>query len=149
MEIKQIKINQIDEVYDLICEQFGDEAWSKDQLKDSFNSNSTKFYGLFKNDKLTCFSCVLETPDDVNILYIATKNEFKRQGYAKKMMSFLIDGLKENQTLSVEVKSKNVCAIKLYELFNLKTLNIRKNYYKDGDDALCMFFGAEKKFKNK
>ena len=146
MEIRQIKINQIDEVYNLICEQFGEEAWNKEQLKSSFKSNSTKFYGIFHNQRLICFSCILETLDDVNILYIATRQEYKRQGFAKKMMSFLINKLKENQTLSVEVKSKNACAIKLYESFNFKTLNIRKKYYKDGDDALCMFFIAEKKF---
>ena len=37
----------------------------------------------------------------------------------------------------LEVRSKNINAIRLYQKYDFKIINIRKNYYKD-DDAIIM-----------
>jgi len=139
MEIIKLNINQANLVYEIFLEQFKNESWNQNQIIDSFNSLATNFYGLFDNNVLVCVACVLQSLDDINLLKIATKQQFKQMGYASKMMEYLIGLKNKDQTFSLEVKSKNVPAIKLYEKFGLKTLNVRKRYYQDGDDALCMF----------
>lgn len=139
MEIVKLNIAQIDKVESLLIEQFKNEAWNLEQLKSSFNSNSTQFYGIFDVDKLVCVASILITPDDINLLDIATAETHKHKGYAKQLLSFLISLKNKEQTFSLEVKSKNIPAINLYTKLGFKTLNIRKKYYKDGDDALCLF----------
>ena len=143
MQIVKLTTQNLNELVELYNQQFGDEAWTKEQISSAFNNNSVAYYGILEGAELVCFAGIMESLDDINLLDIATKNGFKQKGYAKAMLRFLIALKKENQTFSLEVKSKNLPAIKLYESFGFKTLNIRKKYYKDGDNALCMFLLAE------
>ena len=139
IKVVKLALNHINIVYKLSKEQFKEESWTLNQLIDSFNSGSTAFYGVFNKDELVCFASILISPDDINLLDIATKETYKKMGYAKKLLAFLISLKSQEQTFSLEVKSKNTPAINLYTSMGFKTLNIRKKYYKDGDDALCMF----------
>ena len=138
-DIVKLNAKDINLIHELYVEQFKNEAWTKDQILSAFNNCSTDFYGIIENDTLICFACILTSVDDINLLDIATKDAYKNKGYAKKMLGFLIGLRGKDQTFSLEVKSKNVPAINLYKSFGLKTLHVRKKYYKDGDDALCMF----------
>lgn len=139
MEIVKLSVNNIDEIADLLKEQLKSEAWSKDQILSSFNSGATSFFGIYDNNVLICVASILVTVDDINLLDIATKEEYKRQGYAKTLLNYLISLKTPNQSVSLEVKSKNIPAINLYKSVGFKTLHTRKRYYKDGDDAWCMF----------
>lgn len=139
MNIVELNLNNLDELEELYKEQFKEEAWTKQQIRSAFNNKAVKYYGIFDGKKLVCFAGVLFSPDDINLLDIATKNEYKNQGFAKQMINFLIMQKSGNKSFSLEVKSKNTPAINLYNSFGFKTLHIRKKYYKDGDDALCMF----------
>ena len=139
MEISKLNLNSLAELIEIYNEQFGTEAWTETQILDAFNNNAVSFYGIYENKMLVCFASILESLDDINLLDIATKEDYKNKGLASILMEFLISLKKEEQTFSLEVKSKNKTAIKLYEKFGFKTLHIRKKYYKDGDDALCMF----------
>lgn len=137
--IQKLSIKNLNELENLYIQQFKDEAWTKEQIKSAFMNNSISYYGIFQKEELISFACIMITLDDINLLDIATKDGYKNKGYAKEMLKFLIGLKNDEQTFSLEVKSKNLPAINLYNSFGLKTLNIRKKYYKDGDDALCMF----------
>lgn len=139
MDIIQLKHKNLEELCNLYRQQFKDEAWNKEQIKSAFDNSAVRYYGMFDKEKLICFACILVTIDDINLLDIATSQEFKNMGLAKKMMRFLLALKGANQSFSLEVKSKNTPAINLYKSFGFKTVHIRKKYYKDGDDALCMF----------
>ena len=139
MQITKLQQAHTDIIFELFKEQFIDDLWSKKDIIESFNNKVISFYGIFDKDKLVCVCSILETLDDINLLKIATKHEYKKMGFAKNLLQFLISLKKQNQTFSLEVKSQNVPAIKLYESLGFKTLHIRKRYYKNGDDALCMF----------
>lgn len=137
--IQKLSIKNLNELENLYIQQFKDEAWTKEQIKSAFMNNSISYYGIFQKEELISFACIMITLDDINLLDIATKDGYKNKGHAKEMLKFLIGLKNDEQTFSLEVKSKNLPAINLYNSFGLKTLNIRKKYYKDGDDALCMF----------
>lgn len=139
MKIVKLNVNYLDNIVALLKEQLGQQAWNKEQVLSSFNSGSTFFYGIFDGDLLICVASILVTIDDINLLDIATKEQYKRKGFATKLLNYVISLKKPEQTFSLEVKSKNIPAINLYKSVGFKTLNIRKRYYKDGDDALCMF----------
>ncbi len=137
--IQKLSINNLEQLESIYVQQFKGEAWTKEQIKSAFLNNSISYYGIFENEELISFAGIMVTPDDINLLDIATKDGFKNKGYAKEMLKFLIGLKSDEQTFSLEVKSKNFPAISLYNSFGFKTLHVRKKYYKDGDDALCMF----------
>lgn len=139
MQIKELNKNNIQDLMLIYNEQFGNESWSREQVLSAFDNPAIAFFGIFCDDILVSFVSVLRTIDDINILDIATLQHYQGKGFAKKLINFLISNRQQNQTISLEVKSKNIRAITLYQLFGFQTLNIRKKYYKDGDDALCMF----------
>ena len=45
---------------------------------------------------------------------------------------------KEYSSITLEVNTKNIPAIKLYEKFGFKNVGIRKKYYNGLDDAVIM-----------
>ena len=59
---------------------------------------------------------------------------YKRNGYASELMRHLIS---KNKNISLEVKSDNAPAIKLYEKFRFKKVAERRGYY-DGVDGYLM-----------
>lgn len=143
--MKIFKLNKlaIDDLLKLYHQQFGEESWSKKQVEDAFNNNAVTFYGIYENSTLVCFASVLESLDDINLLDIATEENYKQKGYASSMLKFLLSLKKPSQTFSLEVKNTNLTAINLYNKFGFKALYIRKKYYKNGEDALCMFIEKE------
>ena len=42
--------------------------------------------------------------------------------------------------ITLEVASQNTIAIHLYEKMGFQKISIRKNYYRNGDDAIIMAF---------
>ena len=79
--------------------------------------------------------------DECQIINFATKNEFKRQGVAKKVMEALISlgdsvGVKK---YFLEVRVSNAGAIALYEKYGFKTVGVSKNHFSlPREDALLM-----------
>ena len=74
--------------------------------------------------------------DIIDLLNIIVKPEFQNQGIGSILLKYIIDN-KQDKKIMLEVRSKNINAIKLYQKYDFKIINIRKNYYKD-DDAIIM-----------
>lgn len=74
--------------------------------------------------------------DIIDLLNIIVKPEFQNQGIGSILLKYIIDN-KKDKKIMLEVRSKNINAIKLYQKYDFKIINIRKNYYKD-DDAIIM-----------
>lgn len=117
---------------------FKEEAYSKTLLENDLNlENRIQYFACFNNELIGYinFEVVL---DEINLLKICVLEEFRNYKIASKLMQKMIDykNDKNIDKIFLEVDSKNMPAIKLYEKFNFKQENIRKNYYKNGDDAL-------------
>lgn len=140
MEIKNLKVQHIEQVYQISTQQFENESWTKKQIQDSIESQTNICLGVFEDDDLVSYAISQDSLDDINLLLIATKQSHKNKGYAKLLMQYLDDmSTNQNKTFSLEVKNTNTVAIGLYQKFGFKTVHIRKKYYKDGADALIMF----------
>lgn len=74
--------------------------------------------------------------DIIDLLNIIVKPEFQNQGIGSILLKYIIDN-KQDKKIMLEVRSKNINAIKLYQKYDFKIINIRKNYYKN-DDAIIM-----------
>ena len=140
MEIRKIKPMHIDDLIKLSQEQFKDESWTKNQFNECITDDNYICAGIFNQGELVCYVVAIQSLDDINILSIATKQEYKKQGHATRIITWYKNlALQVEKTLSLEVKSKNSIAINLYQKLGFKQVHTRKKYYKDGDDAIIMF----------
>ena len=142
--IKKIELTDIDELSVICEEQLKDEAWSKQQLFESL-TNENYICNMIFDQEIQSFIIALKSVDDINILLIATKEKYKRCGYATTLINQLQKiAQKENLSLSLEVKQSNTIAINLYKKLGFVEYYKRKNYYKDGTDAIIMFYNKNK-----
>ena len=102
---------------------------------ENLNPNETIY--IYKENNINKgFIHIQNGIDIIDLLNIIVKPEFQNQGIGSILLKYIIDN-KEDKKIMLEVRSKNINAIKLYQKYDFKIINIRKNYYKD-DDAIIM-----------
>jgi ribosomal-protein-alanine N-acetyltransferase len=101
--------------------------WSRD----NFNGNH-KIKIATHNNKTIGF-IVYSDFDTVEILRLLVIESFRGLGAGK----VLIDAI-YNKDIVLEVREDNTSAISLYQKYGFQKIDIRKNYYKDGENALVM-----------
>jgi len=145
ISIKQINEKDIDLCYELDSKTIA--LWSKKQWTNEFKKEGTKIYGLLITN-LVIGICVFQVVlDEAQINYFAVNKKFRKKGFGSYLLSYLIHKCKKLniKKLLLEVSQKNVIAESFYSRFDFSTVGIRKNYYKDGSDALL----KEKKLTTK
>ena len=144
ISIKQINENDIDLCYELDSNTIS--LWSKKQWANELKKDGIKVFGLSKSN-LVIGLCVFHVVlDEAQINYFVVNQKFRKKGFGFYLMSFLIrqcEKLKIKKLL-LEVSQSNVAAEKFYSRFDFFTVGIRRNYYKDGSDALLKEKNLEK-----
>ena len=76
--------------------------------------------------------------DEAQINYFSIKKRFRRKGYGSYLMNYLIKQCEKSniKKLLLEVSEINLIAEIFYSKFNFLTVGRRKNYYKDGTNAV-------------
>lgn len=78
---------------------------------------------------------------ETDMMNLAVSPDYRRQGVAERLVEELICRLKTqgNHCLTLEVRSSNLPARKLYEKMGFVQVGLRKNYYRNPkEDALIM-----------
>lgn len=102
---------------------------------ENLNPNETIY--IYKENNINKGFIHIQTGlDIIDLLNIIVKPEYQNQGIGSVLLKYIIDN-KQEKKIMLEVRSKNINAIKLYQKYDFKIINIRKNYYKD-DDAIIM-----------
>jgi ribosomal-protein-alanine N-acetyltransferase len=75
-----------------------------------------------------------------HLVSIAVTKEYRKRGIAQALLSNSMIAIKKYKIKQyvLEVRVSNYTAIKLYEKFNYKITVIKKNYYRDGENAYFM-----------
>ncbi len=145
ISIKQINENDID-----LCYEFDSNTislWSKNQWANEFKKGGTKIFGLLIKNLLIGICVFQVVLDEGQINYFVVNPKFRKRGFGSYLMSYLIkqcEKLNLNKLL-LEVSHNNFIAETFYSHFDFSTVGVRKNYYKDGSDALL----KEKKLTRK
>lgn len=73
---------------------------------------------------------------ECHLLNIVVNPKFQRKGFAKKLLTHLIEKACHNgsEVLILEVRESNLSAINLYRSFGFVTIGSRKNYYRGNLD---------------
>ncbi|MBO8232185.1 ribosomal-protein-alanine acetyltransferase [Prochlorococcus marinus str. MU1402] len=145
LSIKQIYENDIDLCYELDSNTIA--LWSKKQWAKEFKKKGIKVFGILLSN-LVIGICVFHVVcDEAQINFFVVNHKYRKKGFGTYLMDNLIKEC-ENLNLSrliLEVSHNNSIADKFYSRFDFCTVGIRRNYYKDGSDALL----KEKKLTSK
>ena len=145
ISIKQINERDIDLCYELDSNTIS--LWSKKQWVNELNKKGIKAFGVVLSNLLIGICVFHVVLDEAQINYFVVIQKFRKKGFGSYLMSYLIkqcEKLNVNK-LFLEVSQSNVTAEKFYSRFNFSTVGIRKNYYKNGSNALL----KEKKLTTK
>ena len=143
--IKQINIKDIDLCFELDSNTIS--LWSKNQWANEFKKEGIQVFGLLIKNLLVGICVIQVVLDEAQIHYFVINQHYRLKGFGSYLMSYLIKRCKKQniKKLLLEVSHKNIIAEKFYSGFNFYTVGIRRNYYKDGSDALL----KEKKLTTK
>ena len=113
---------------------------SEEDVKTALNSELYKTFKITHNNEFAGF-IITQITDEVNIVSVAVKKEFRNLGLATCLIKHVENFAKEKglNTLSLEVSDKNITAYLLYNKLGFTKRRIRKKYYADGTDAIEMF----------
>ncbi len=145
-----ISIKQINEKdIELCCELDRNtiSLWSKKQWANEFKKDGTKIFGLLIKN-LVIGICVFQVVlDEAQINYFVVNQKFREKGFGSYLMRYLIKHCEKSNVnkLFLEVSQTNIKAEKFYARFDFITVGIRRNYYRDGSNALL----KEKKLTTK
>ncbi len=136
ISIKKVDQKEFESCYELdsdtIC------LWTKKQWYREFNKRGTKVVAIFYKNKIIGIYVVQTIIDQAQINYFSIKKNFRRKGYGSQLMAYLV---RECEKLNIkklwlEVSETNSIAELFYCKFNFLTVGRRKNYYKNGADAV-------------
>ena len=136
ISIKHINKQDIDLCYELDSNTIS--LWSKKPWSKEFKKEGIKVFGLLLSDFVIGICVFHVVLDEAQINFFVVNQKYREKGYGSYLMSYLI---KECEKLNInriflEVSNTNITAEKFYSSFDFFTVGIRRNYYKDGSDAL-------------
>ncbi|MBL8019531.1 MAG: GNAT family N-acetyltransferase [Leptospirales bacterium] len=93
-----------------------------------------EFGTLEAPERIGAYYLAKQNDDFTELLRIAVRPEFRRQGFAHRLMADLAG----YGRILLEVSDKNQPALALYESAGYRTISRRKRYYGDGSDCIVM-----------
>ena len=115
------------------------KPWSEELVRSEFSKEISFRPALLLGEELIAQSFNYLVADELHILNIAVAPQFRRQGYAKLLLSNILEmATKRGCCFStLEVRASNSAAQGLYRQFGFLQAGIRLKYYKDNaEDAL-------------
>ena len=112
--------------------------WTKEQWKCEFNKQGVKVVAILMGREVIGIYVVQIIIDQAQINYFSIIQNYRHKGFGSYLMSYLIKQCKNLRIKKVllEVSDTNSIAEVFYNKFNFLTVGRRKNYYKDGSDAV-------------
>ena len=117
------------------------DPWTEDDIISTISTEGAMCYTAISDGKVVAYIIGRQIPPEGEIYRIATIPERRRRGIAYRLLDYAVTcergrGL---ESLFLEVREKNIPAKNLYKSYGFREVGIRKNYYKDGSDAIIMF----------
>ena len=117
---------------DTIC------LWTKRQWKYEFKKKGVKVVAILLRKKIIGIYVVQIIIDEAQLNFFSIKQKYRRKGYGSYLLRNLIRQCEELSVKRVllEVSDTNLIAEDFYRKFKFLTVGIRKNYYKNGSNAV-------------
>lgn len=116
--------------------------WSEQSFRNELNQDHGIFIVGELGTDIIGFAGEWIVVDEAHIITVAIADEYRRQGYAEKLITeLLLRAVSQGATCAtLEVRAGNSAAIALYEKLGFVDTGRRKNYYPDNkEDAVIMW----------
>jgi [ribosomal protein S18]-alanine N-acetyltransferase len=115
--------------------------WSAGALKHELQHNSKYFLIASKGQEIAGFALGREIDDQAEILNLALKSAYRRQGIGKALVRKLLTNFQEDGVTSVflEVRESNTPAIDFYRVFGFVQSGKRLRYYQNPPEDALVF----------
>ena len=143
IEYRELTELDIDELV-LLEDQCFKEPFKKEELLYELNQNPVnRMIGAFEDGYLVAFIDYMITFNSSTITQIAVTSSRRRQGIARELLHLMIASFPKDiddvvETITLEVRESNKPAHSLYLSEGFEDIVIKKNYYKDGENAIYM-----------
>ena len=138
--ILEMTLSDLEQIKDSLITDY-DDFWNYSTFKNELQNPNSKYIVAKLSNTIVGFAGIWKSVDDVHITNLVTCKNFRRQNIGSIMLSKLIEMAeyeKNITSITLEVNSNNIAAIKLYEKFGFKKLGLRKKYYNNTEDAIIM-----------
>ena len=143
MRIEYIRADDIDEILNIEKESF-QYPWSRKNFEETLKYSQVPQFKIMQDSEILGYlfyytKFTVGFKGDLEILNIAIKQAFRRQGLAKYLIEYLEKYTKNYvNSFFLEVRVDNIPAIRLYQSVGFYRVGIRKKYYKNKIDAIVM-----------
>ena len=123
-------------------ELFPYSPWSSGQYREEISAPTRRFIVAVDEGQSVVGYAGVFAPGgaEADILTVGVISKYRGQGIARALMAGITDWAIAQGSIAMmlEVKTDNVEAISLYETLGYSKLNVRKDYFGSGLDALVM-----------
>ena len=138
MHCRMAQLDDLDIIFKIEKEIFK-EPWTKESIHDELNRSKNKLNIIAEIDgKIIGYFFSHFFGNEAHILNLVIDIPFQHKGNGKIFLNKIINQYLKDANVFLEVKRTNFPAINLYLSFGFKEINIRKQYYSDGEDAIEM-----------
>lgn len=139
-KIEKMENFHLEQVLEVSQQEFSSTSWHKNQFEAEINNPNSCAYVALRENEVVGFLNLLVLPDEITILNIATKNQYKRKGVASLFLQTIKQIAKKNNTRQIflEVETFNEPALSFYQKHGFEILRRRDNYYSNGDSCYEM-----------
>lgn len=143
MEISEMQPQDVREVA-LLEKEIFTMPWSENGFLTSLQSEDTLYLVVRRKHELIGYCGFLQSFDEADITNVAVSPAYRGKGVGYAMLAELMRRGRERGVAryTLEVRTGNVSAIRLYHRLGFEDAGIRKNFYeKPREDALIMWTG--------
>ncbi len=137
VKIRKILKKDIKQIV-LLEEELLGETLGVELLENELNSNITTFYVATIGDKVVGYIGRYAYIDEAEILNFVVDANYQRQGIGQRLFDKIKEDLPQLKKITLEVKASNTKALNFYYKNGFTKIDVRKKYYKDGEDALVL-----------
>ena len=117
------------------------DPWSYRDVQDLICTEGGMCFTALEDGKVIAYVIGRLIAPEGEIYRVAVAPHKRQRGIGYRLLDYAVKTTKGHglERLFLEVRSRNIPAIKLYTAYGFKEIGIRKNYYKDPqDDAIVM-----------
>lgn len=141
MNITPMTKEDVEEVYEIECSIFS-RPWSKVGFLNALLDEKNYHLVVKEGERIIAYCGLTGVLDEGYITNVAVKGEYQGRGIGKEMLISLLNLGREKglKAFTLEVRTSNEKAIKLYQGLGFLDMGVRKNFYEaPQEDALIMW----------
>jgi ribosomal-protein-alanine N-acetyltransferase len=123
-----------------LSSEAGASAWSARSFEEELERATSELVVATESETIVGFVATSVVADESELLNVAVGLPWRRRGLGGALVRYAMDrAVRRGATaMHLEVRAGNRAARALYEALGFEVSGVRRGYYPDGEDAVCM-----------